>query len=325
MNAVGGPLAVRAEGLRKSYGPVTAVSGVDLTVREGETFGFLGPNGAGKSTTISMLCTLIRPGGGYAEVAGWDVERAPEGVRRTIGLVFQESTVDNELTARENLRFHAELYGVPRGLLRPRIDRLLGLMGLSERRDSPLRTFSGGMRRRLEIARSLMHDPRVLFLDEPTVGLDPQTRMLIWDHLHRLRQEQAITLFLTTHYLEEAEHCDRIAIMDRGRIVVQGTPAELKNAVGSDVISLRTADDATALRALHERFAVEAHATPEGIGVRTSDGPALVPRLCAQLPVPVHAVTVRKPSLDDVFVHFTGRTIRDAADTVVGASPNGRE
>ncbi|GLZ37034.1 ATP-binding cassette domain-containing protein [Actinokineospora sp. NBRC 105648] len=306
--------AVVAEGLRKTYGERTAVKGLDLAVAPGQLFGFLGPNGAGKSTTIGMLCTLVRPTAGRAEVAGHDVLRAPAEVRRAIGLIFQESTVDLDLTAEENLRFHAELFGVPRRRARVAIAELLELVELTDRRRSPVGTFSGGMRRRLEIARGLLHTPRVLFLDEPTTGLDPQTRISIWAHLHRIRREQGVTVFLTTHHLEEAEHCDRIAILDAGESVVSGTPAELKAVIGADLITLRTGDDAAAVRALRDHFGLDADAGADGVRVRVTDGASFVPKLCAELAVPVHSVTVTAPALDDVFVHYTGRTIREAED-----------
>jgi ABC-2 type transport system ATP-binding protein len=307
-----GRTAVLVEGLRKTYGTHEAVVDLDLSVAAGQTYGFLGPNGAGKSTTIGMLCTLIRPSAGRAEVAGHDIAREPDAVRRGIGLVFQESTLDGELTAEENLRFQADLFGMPRPLARRTIAELLDLVELTPRKDSPVRTYSGGMRRRLEIARGLLHTPRVLFLDEPTTGLDPQTRVAIWEHLHRLRAEQEITVFLTTHHLEEAEHCDRMAIMDRGQLVVEGTPAGLKGVVGADLVVLRTGDDEEAARAVRERFGIEAEAGADGVRLRTPDGAGFVPRLCAELTVPVHAVTVTPPTLDDVFLHYTGRTIREA-------------
>ncbi|RLL69808.1 ATP-binding cassette domain-containing protein [Streptomyces sp. Z26] len=304
--------AVLAEGLRKTYGTHEAVVDLDLAVDPGETYGFVGPNGAGKSTTINMLCTLLRPSAGRAEVAGHDVTRDPDSVRRGIGLVFQESTLDGELTAEENLRFQADLFGMPRARARRALADLLDLVELTHRKDSPVRTFSGGMRRRLEIARGLLHMPRVLFLDEPTTGLDPQTRVAIWEHLHRLRAEQEITIFLTTHHLEEAENCGRLAIMDQGQLVVEGTPAELKGVVGADLVVLRTGDDERAAHAVRERFGLEARTGPDGVRLRTPDGAAFVPRLCAELAVPVHSVTVTPPSLDDVFLHYTGRTIREA-------------
>lgn len=313
---------IRATGLGKDYGARRAVDGVDLAVAPGQVFGFLGPNGAGKSTTIGMLCTLIRPTRGRAEVAGHDVVRSPDAVRRNIGLLFQESTLDGDLTAVENLRFQAELYGLPRRGARARIDAMLDLVGLSDRRDDPVRLFSGGMRRRLEIARGLLHTPGVLFLDEPTTGLDAQTRVAIWEHLHRMRGEAGLTVFLTTHHLAEAEHCDRIAIIDRGSLVAEGRPAALKAVVGADLVTLRTGDDQAALRALRTRFGIDGH-IDGGLRIRTANGAHLVPRLCAELTVPVHSVVVTEPTLDEVFLHYTGRTIREpdspAAEPAVGS------
>ncbi len=304
--------AVRAEGLRKVYGDREAVVDLDLEVPAGQFFGFLGPNGAGKSTTIGMLCTIVRPTSGRAEVAGHDVRTESDEVRHRIGLIFQEPTPDMDLTAEENMRFQADLFGVPRRRARELIASLLELVDLTPRRDTPVRTFSGGMRRRLEIARGLIHAPRVLFLDEPTTGLDPQTRTAIWEHLHRLRRERGITLFLTTHHLEEAEYCDRLAIIDQGDIVEEGSPTALKAGVGDDLVTLRTGDDVAAVRALRDGFGLAAEAGPEGVRLRVADGAGFVPRLCAGIDVPVQSVTVTPPTLDDVFLHCTGRTIREA-------------
>ena len=220
--------AVAVSGLTKRYGPVWAVDDVDLTVESGEVFGFLGPNGAGKSTTIKMLCTLVEPSGGSATVGGYDIVRQRDDVRRNIGLVFQDPTLDQYLTAEQNLRMHAELYGVPRAQLGPRMTQVLEMVGLEDRRKARVSTYSGGMKRRLEIARGLLHSPRVLFLDEPTVGLDPQTRSSIWRYINELRRREDITIFMTTHYMDEAEYCDRISIMVDGRIAALGTPGALK-------------------------------------------------------------------------------------------------
>jgi len=305
--------AIRATGVHKSYGDTPAVRGLDLTVHRGETFGFLGPNGAGKTTTIAMLCTLAVPDAGRIEIAGHDAAREPHQVRRNLGLVFQESTVDNELTAAENLRFHADLYAMPRAEVPPRITAMLDLVGLRGRRDDLVGTFSGGMRRRLEIARGLLHRPRVLFLDEPAVGLDPQTRAEIWAHLGEIGRREGTTVFLTTHHLDEAESCDRIAIIDAGRIIAQGTPGELKSVLGADTISLRTEDDAAAAAVLAEQFGLTATTSPAGVQVRVADGARFVPVLCASLGIAIYEVAVARPSLDEVFLHYTGRAIRDAA------------
>ena len=306
------PPAIRVEGLEKRFGDVHAVRGVDFEVRAGETFGFLGPNGAGKSTTINMLCTLIRPTAGRASVAGFDVVAQRDDVRREIGLVFQDMTLDTYLTGAQNLRFHGQLYGVPAADLEVRMRQVLELVGLWDRRDKVVSTYSGGMKRRLEIARGLLHSPRVLFLDEPTVGLDPQTRASIWEYLDQLRRQEDLTIFLTTHYMDEAEHCDRIAIMDVGQIVALDTPQALKAAIGTDRVRLVTADDSAAIAAIAGRYGLEATTTADGLVLQVADGEEFVPRLLADLGVPVRSVSVTRPTLDDVFMTYTGRTIRDA-------------
>ena len=303
--------AIRAEGLHKYYGTTQALDGLDLVVESGTAFGYLGPNGAGKTTTIGILSTLLRPTAGRAEVAGFDVVTRPDMVRRRIGMVFQESTLDLELTARENLRFQAHLFGLGRGQARKAIADLLDLVGLSDRGDVPVQLFSGGLRRRLEIARGLLIGPRILFLDEPTTGLDPQTRAAVWDYLNVLRREQDTTIFLTTHHLEEAENCDQIAIIDHGRVVARGSPSGLKSVIGADLVILRTADDARAARAVSERFGLDAEVGADGLQIRVADGAAFVPSVCAGLGLPIHSVTVSPPTLDDVFLHHTGRSLRD--------------
>jgi ABC-2 type transport system ATP-binding protein len=307
--------AVEVHGLRKQYGNLTAVDGVDLSVSSGETFGFLGPNGAGKSTTIKILCTLVAPSGGSARVAGYDVVRQRAEVRRHIGLVFQDTTLDAYLTAELNLRFHAELYGIPRAALEPRLRQVLEMVGLWERRGDKVQNFSGGMKRRLEIARGLMHSPRVLFLDEPTVGLDPQTRASIWDYINELRERENITIFLTTHYMDEAENCDRIAIIDGGRIVALDTPEALKASVGVDRVRISTVDDERAISALDDQFGIEGAVHDGRVTFGVADGERFVPRLFADLGVSIRSVEITRPSLDDVFLTYTGRTIRDAEAT----------
>jgi ABC-2 type transport system ATP-binding protein len=304
--------AVSARGLTKRYGSITAVDGIDLDVIAGETFGFLGPNGAGKSTTIGMLCTLTAPTGGAASVAGYDVVRQRDDVRRSIGLVFQDTTLDGYLTAAQNLRFHGELYGIDRAQVPERLERVLTMVGLWERRDSLVATFSGGMKRRLEIARGLMHLPRVLFLDEPTIGLDPQTRSSIWGYIAELQRSEEVTIFLTTHYMDEAEYCDRIAIIDSGRIIALDTPGALKASVGRDRVQIQTADDAGAIAALRERFGIEATIAEGAVTFGVAGGEAFIPRLFAELGVQIRSVSMSRPSLDDVFMSYTGTTIRDA-------------
>jgi len=306
---------VSVKGLVKRYDELEAVRGIDFEVHGGEIFGFLGPNGAGKSTTINMLCTLVRPSGGSAQVAGHDVVTERDDVRRNIGLVFQDTTLDGYLTAEQNLRLHAELYGVPRELVGERMRQVMEMVGLWERKDSWVNTFSGGMKRRLEIARGLLHSPRVLFLDEPTVGLDPQTRSSIWRYIRELKAREDITIFLTTHYMDEAEYCDRIAIMDQGRIIVLDTPEALKAKVGKDRVQLQTDDDDAAIAALLERFGLEATVAEGAVTFGVAEGEQFVPRLFAELGMPIRSVSVARPSLDDVFMSYTGTTIRDAEST----------
>jgi ABC-2 type transport system ATP-binding protein len=313
--------AVEVAGLQKRFGEIEAVRGVDFTVRPGETFGFLGPNGAGKSTTINILCTLAKPTAGSARVGGHDVVAERDAVRRTIGLVFQDPTLDADLTAEQNLRFHGELYGVPRTALDERIDDMLGMVGLSERRSSVVGTFSGGMKRRLEIARGLLHSPRVLFLDEPTIGLDPQSRASVWEYVRALRDREDITVFLTTHYMDEAENCDRIAIMDSGRIVALDTPDALKAGVGKDRVQITTADDETAIATLRSRYGIEAGMHSGEVTFAVADGERFVPRLFAELGVPIRTVSISSPSLDDVFLAHTGTTIRDAEASTADRVP----
>jgi ABC-2 type transport system ATP-binding protein len=304
--------AVAVKGLKKTYGKVDAVKGVDFEVAPGEVFGFLGPNGAGKTTTISMLCTLINPTSGTATVAGYDVVSQRDQVRQNIGLVFQDPTLDGYLTAEQNLRFHAELYGVPRSAVDDRLRQVMEMVALWDRRDSKVMTFSGGMKRRLEIARGLLHSPRVLFLDEPTVGLDPQTRSAIWGYINKLRLTEDITIFMTTHYMEEAEFCDRIAIIDHGEIVVINSPEALKASIGKDRVQLQTGDDDTTIALLKERFDIDAAVHEGQVTFAVASGESFVPRLFADLGLPIRSVSVSRPSLDDVFMSYTGSTIRDA-------------
>ena len=304
--------AISVQALTKRYGTIDAVRGIDFDVAPGEVFGLLGPNGAGKSTTIKMLCTLVAPTRGRALVAGHDVSTERDAVRRNIGLVFQDPTLDGYLTAEQNLRFHAELYGVPRSAVAGRLRALLEMVGLWERRSSKVKTFSGGMKRRLEIARGLLHSPRVLFLDEPTIGLDPQTRRSIWGYIGELKATEHITIFMTTHYMDEAEYCDRIAIMDDGRLVALDAPQVLKARVANDRVQIRTTDDAAAIEALRRRFGIEAAVHEGSVTFSVADGAQFVPRLFAELEVPIEQVSVARPSLDDVFMAYTGRTIRDA-------------
>ena len=309
--------AVEVSELTKKYGEIEAVRGIDFEVDTGETFGFLGPNSAGKSTTIKILCTLADPTSGTARVAGHNVVKERDTVRRNIGLVFQDTTLDSYLTGEQNLRFHAELYGVPKAAFAPRLRQVLEMVGLWERRDGVVETYSGGMKRRLEIARGLLHAPRVLFLDEPTVGLDPQTRISIWEYINDLKGREDITIFLTTHYMDEAENCDRIAIIDHGQIVALDTPEALKASVGKDRVQISTADDPAAIRGLAEEFGLEAGMHEGLVTFSVESGELFVPRLFVSLPVAIRSVSVSRPSLDDVFMSYTGKTIRDAEASVL--------
>src|SRR5947209_6452734 len=309
--------AIVVQQLAKRFGEVEAVRGVDFEVATGELFRFLGPNGAGKTTTINMLCTLLKPSAGRATVAGHDVVSARDDVRRNIGLVFQDPTLDGYLTAAQNLKLHAELYGIQSDLVEPRMRQVMDMVGLVERKDSPVGTFSGGMRRRLEIARGMMHSPRVLFLDEPTIGLDPQTRRSIWGYIRELQEREEITIFMTTHYMDEAEWCQRIAIMDHGEIVALDAPDALKAGIGTDRITLHTEDDEAAIEALQRHFGVEARIAEGTVIFGVAAGEELVPRLFAEWDPacpPIKSVSVSRPTLDDVFLSYTGTTIRDAEE-----------
>ena len=306
--------AIRVDNLRKQFGDFEAVKGVSFEVGAAEVFGFLGPNGAGKSTTINMLCTLLKPTSGEAQVAGHDVVKERDDVRRNIGLVFQDPTLDGYLTAEQNLKLHAELYGVPKELVAPRMEQVLRMVGLLDRKDGQVMMFSGGMRRRLEIARGLMHSPRVLFLDEPTIGLDPQTRRSIWSYIRQLQEREEITIFMTTHYMDEAEWCDRIAIMDKGEIVALDTPQTLKAGVGADRVTIQTDDNDAAIAAIQARFGIEARVSEGAVAFGVEGGEQFVPRLFAELNLPILGVSVTRPTLDDVFMSFTGSTIRDAEE-----------
>jgi ABC-2 type transport system ATP-binding protein len=303
---------IAVSGLVKRYGEVEAVRGIDFTVPRGETFGFLGPNGAGKSTTIKILCTLATATAGRALVNGLDTATERDAVRRNIGLVFQDTTLDTYLTGEQNLRFHAELYGVPKAAVGPRMRQVLEMVGLWDRKDGLVSTYSGGMQRRLEIARGLLHAPHVLFLDEPTVGLDPQTRSSIWTYINDLKRREDITIFLTTHYMDEAEHCDRIAIIDHGKIVAIDTPEALKASVGKDRVQIHTGNDQAAIAELAAVFGIDAAVHEGAVTFAVASGEQFVPRLFAELTVPIKSVSVSRPSLDDVFMSYTGTTIRDA-------------
>jgi ABC-2 type transport system ATP-binding protein len=314
---------VTVEGLGKDFGAFTAVAAIDFTVRCREIFGFLGPNGAGKTTTINMLATLLRPSRGRATLAGHDVVTRPNDVRQAIGMVFQDPSLDDRLTAEENLHFHALIYNVPAAVRRQRAEQVLEIVGLSDRRQSLVRTYSGGMKRRLEIARGLLHHPQVLFLDEPTVGLDPQTRNAIWGHVRRLRDEVGITVFMTTHYMDEAENCDRIAIIDHGQIQALDTPAALKRRLGGDTVIV--AGDAALQQDLAARYGVVVQPAGDELHFQVEHGAEFVPRLAVDFQGRLRSIQVKQPSLDDVFLHLTGRAIREEEGTLLDKMRVGRK
>jgi len=302
---------INVQDLTKRFKSLTAVDGISFAVEEGEVFGFLGPNGAGKTTTINILCTLLAASAGHAEIAGFNCAEYPDQVRSTIGLIFQDTTLDTGLTAYENLKFHAYLYNLDRKLTERRIDEMLGVVELQNRKHELIKNFSGGMKRRLEIARGLLHYPRVLFLDEPTLGLDPQTRNTIWAFINSLREKEKITVFMTTHYMEEAENCDRIAIIDHGKIIALDTPARLKEMVRGDIIHLVTVDNQRAMEEIQRTFHIIAREENGGLVLETEKGDEFIPRLIHSLPIQTLSVGLKKPTLNDVFLKLTGRTIRE--------------
>jgi ABC-2 type transport system ATP-binding protein len=307
--------AIQVIDLRRNFGDFEAVKGISFAVQPGELFGFLGPNGAGKTTTVGMLCTLLKVSGGNAKVNGFDVVSQADQVRQSIGLIFQEQSLDDQLTARENLDFHARIYGMSRQAFRQRAGEMLALVDLADRQHEKVKSFSGGMKRRLEIARGLLHEPKILFLDEPTAGLDPQTRRAIWSYLAKLRQETGVTLFLTTHYLEEAEDCDRVAIIDHGQVVALDSPAALKRQLGGDVIVLRTNNAEAATQLLAAKAQLAARRGPDGeLILEVEQGDRFIPQLMSLLAsdptIQVESVNLRRPTLEDVFIKLTGRELR---------------
>jgi len=311
---------IKVEGLSKKFGDLTAVNNVSFEVDEGDIFGFLGPNGAGKTTTISILCTLLSPTDGRASIAGHDCAKEPSEVRKAIGIVFQDTTLDKDLTAYENLMFHAYLYDVKKGEMKKRIDDALNFVGLFERRDDLVKKFSGGMKRRLEVARGIIHRPRVLFLDEPTLGLDPQSRANLWEFIIGLQREYNTTIFMTTHYMEEAEVCNKIAIIDNGDIIASGTPDELKKSVGGDVIYISTPDNRKAKLEIERLFNVAVTEKENELFLPAQNGDASIPEIINAVGGKVLSVRLQRPTLNDVFLRLTGRQIREqngsAEDTV---------
>jgi len=321
---------IEARGLTKRFDGLVAVDHIDLDVEEGEIFGFLGPNGAGKTTTIKMLTTLLKPSEGEAKVCGYDVVKQPDLVRKSIGVVFQEPALDDQLTGRENLDFHARLYGLNRREREERIEEVLKLVGLGDRADELVKNYSGGMRRRLEIARGFIHHPRILFLDEPTLGLDVQTRRAIWSYIMELNRREGITIFLTTHYLEEADKLsDRVAIIDHGKILAVDSPRKLKDMIGSDVITLRCSEP-NRLKNILESISwvkdVKHHG--EELSIYVEIGETKIPKIikiAEENGIRISSITLREPSLEDVYLNFTGKAIREEVKPMIRRPPRFRE
>jgi ABC-2 type transport system ATP-binding protein len=309
-------VAIKVEYLTKKFNGFIAVDNVTFSIKSGEIFGLLGPNGAGKTTTISMLATLLKPTSGSAVVNGFEISNNEDGVRKSIGIVFQDQSLDEELTAYENMDFHGRLYRIPKTVRQKKIVELLKLVGLDEKKNIIVKTFSGGMRRRLEIARGLLHEPKVLFLDEPTLGLDPQTRNHLWEYIEKLNKDKGITIILTTHYMDEADRlCDRVAIMDKGKIIALDTPEKLKEEIGGDIISIKSSER-DKLYAKLKRLSwvnhVDSHDGFVTINLENAEKHvAEIAHLSTTVGTEIESISIHKPTLEDVFLHFTGRTIRE--------------
>jgi ABC-2 type transport system ATP-binding protein len=306
--------------LVKRFGNLVAVNGVDLKVNEGEIFGLLGPNGAGKTTIISILCCIMKPTSGEAYVNGYDVMKKPDKVRKAIGVVFQEPAVDEQLTGRQNMKIHAMLYNVPKASIKPRIDFALELVELGSRADTMVKTYSGGMRRRLEIARSLLHTPKILFLDEPTMGLDTQTRERIWEYIVELAKHSKMTIILTTHYMDEADRlCDRVAIIDSGEIKAEGTPKELKSRLGGDMITIKTKDHEKLAAKIKEfDFVKSVSETMDSVKIALENAEEHITTLTSaarDMGIPIQSIALHEPALSDVYLHYTGKQFREEKAT----------
>jgi len=311
--------AIEIRGLTKEFGELKAVDSIDLSIKEGEIFGLLGPNGAGKTTTLSMLSTILNPTKGKASVCGHDIVKDRNSVRHCIGIVFQDPSLDDDLTARENLYFHGRLYGMTEEGIGAKSQEVLALVELMDRANSLVKTFSGGMKRRLEIARGLMHHPKVLFLDEPTLGLDPQTRRHLWEYISKINEKEKMTIILTTHYMDEADFlCDRIGIIDKGKIIALDSSEKLKDVLGGDVITLQVSDPGK-MKLLIEKLECEkcvkkVDVFDNSLNVTITDGGKNIPKivqLAEKNKITIDSVMLKRPSLEDVFIHYTGRTIRE--------------
>jgi len=308
-------IAIQVTDLTRRFGDLTAVDRISFSIQQGEIFGLLGPNGAGKTTTLSMLSTMLEPTSGTAEIMGIDIEKDQDGVRKAIGIVFQDQSLDEELTAWENMDFHGRLYRLPKETREMRINELLKLVELSDRKNDIVKTFSGGMRRRLEIARGLLHHPQVLFLDEPTLGLDPQTRNHLWQYIEILAKEKNITIILTTHYMEEADRlCNRIAIIDHGKIIALDTPARLKDLIGGDVVTIQSPDPKKIETTLTAPWISHVETHDENVRITLANAEQHISTIVTRLneeKIPITSISVHKPTLEDVFLSFTGKTIRE--------------
>jgi ABC-2 type transport system ATP-binding protein len=318
-------IVLQVESLKKYFGDVKAVDDVSFNVKEGEIFGLLGPNGAGKTTTISVITTILKPTGGNVKLLGFDVVKDQDAVRKVIGIVFQDPSIDTELTGRENLDLHGRLYGMPSELRKKRIAEVLKLVELEDAADRQVKEYSGGMRRRLEIARGLMHRPKVLFLDEPTLGLDPQTRRKVWDYINNIRKSDRMTIILTTHYMEEADAlCDRIAIIDYGKIIALDTPKNLKRLLGRDVITLTFSENCPMEKVMKVlqplKFIKKMKCVNSKLNVAVTNATKTLPEVIRKLErngLNVLSIEIHQPTLEDVFIQYTGRSIRDEKASIV--------
>jgi len=308
--------AIETRGLTKKFGNLVAVDRVNLKINDGELFGLLGPNGAGKTTLTHMLSTILQPTGGTARVAGFDIHDDPDNVRAAIGIVFQEFSLDNRLTGRENLDFHGRMYGMPKAQREERIKEVLKIVGLTNRADALVQTYSGGMKRRLEIARGLMHYPKILFLDEPTLGLDAQTRRVVWEQVKSLNEVEKITIILTTHYIEEADYlCHRVGIIDNGKIVALDKPEALKDKLKGDIVSIKVAEPKKLVAILRKsRIVKEAKIVRDGLHLQVDNGGKALPKLIDIIRShggQVLEASLSRPTLEDVFIKYTGKAIRE--------------
>jgi len=306
--------AIEIKNLTKKFNEITAVDSISLEVKGGELFGLLGPNGAGKTTTISMLATILPPTSGSAFLNGLALDK-PDEIRKIVGIIFQDPSLDDELTGMENLDFHGRIYHIPGELRKKRINEVLKIVDLGDRANHKVKTYSGGMKRRLEIARGLMHHPKILFLDEPTLGLDPQTRRNIWQHIEKLSKEEKITIILTTHYMDEADYlCDRVAIIDHGKIIALDTPENLKNIMGGEILTFELSQSEKLKALLKVKGIGEAKIFDGKLMVSVKNAEKLIPKILEiadKHSIKIDSVNLKKPNLEDVFIHYTGREIRE--------------